>query len=119
MPTTLKIVRGNPGRRALNSDEPSSPLLKRMPPALRFIDDDGRRVWSAEGRRLIRARLLTALDPNEFRRLGLAEDATQGAIPAPPGSPVARGGQIWHWGEASAALRRFYAPAVRFALNGR
>ena len=65
-PTTLKILRGNPGRRRLNSDEPSSPLLKRMPPAPGFLDDEGRRVWSAEGRRFIKAGLLTALDLTMF-----------------------------------------------------
>ena len=65
-PTALKILRGNPGRRRLNSDEPSSPLLKRMPPAPGFLDDEGRRVWSAEGRRFIKAGLLTALDLTMF-----------------------------------------------------
>ena len=61
-PTTLKIMRGNPGRRPLNLDEPWSPLLKRMPPAPGFLDDEGKRVWSAEGRRLIK----TALDLTMF-----------------------------------------------------
>jgi P27 family predicted phage terminase small subunit len=65
-PTTLKIMRGNPGRRPLNLDEPWSPLLKRMPPAPGFLDDEGKRVWSAEGRRLIKAGLLTALDLTMF-----------------------------------------------------
>jgi len=64
MPSTLKIVRGS--RRPLNSEEPSSPLLKRMPPAPGFLDDEGKRVWSAEGRRFIRAGLLTALDLTMF-----------------------------------------------------
>jgi P27 family predicted phage terminase small subunit len=65
-PTTLKIMRGNPGRRPLNPDEPSSPLLKRMPPAPGFLDDEGKRVWSTEGRRFIKAGLLTALDLTMF-----------------------------------------------------
>src|SRR5258708_12442971 len=42
---------------------------------------------------------LTAFDPKELRRLGLAEDAPQDAIPAPPVSPVARLGQIWQLGK--------------------
>ena len=66
VPTALKILRGNPGRRRLNSEEPSSPLLKRMPPAPGFLDDEGRRAWSLEGRRLIKAGLLTALDLTMF-----------------------------------------------------
>jgi P27 family predicted phage terminase small subunit len=53
-------------RRPLNSAEPSSALLKRMPPAPGFLDDEGRRVWSAEGRRFIKAGLLTALDLTMF-----------------------------------------------------
>src|SRR3984957_7793214 len=42
---------------------------------------------------------LTAFDPKEIKRLGLAEDAVQDAIPAPPASPVARLGQIWQLGK--------------------
>jgi DNA modification methylase len=42
---------------------------------------------------------LTAFDPKEIKRLGLAEDAVQDAIPAPPASPVARSGQIWQLGK--------------------
>ena len=62
----LKILRGNPGRRPLNAEEPWSPLLKRMPPAPGFLDDEGKRVWSSEGRRFIKAGLLTALDLTMF-----------------------------------------------------
>lgn len=48
MPSTLKILHGS--RSPLNSEEPSSPLLKRMPPAPTFLDDGGKRAWSTEGR---------------------------------------------------------------------
>ena len=64
MPSVVSIARGS--RRRLNADEPSSPLLKRMPPAPGFLDDEGRRAWSAEGRRFIKAGLLTALDLTMF-----------------------------------------------------
>jgi P27 family predicted phage terminase small subunit len=37
-----------------------------MPPAPGFLDDEGKRVWSAEGRRFIKAGLLTALDLTMF-----------------------------------------------------
>ncbi len=43
-----------------------SAALKRMPPAPEFLDDEGKRAWSAEGRRLIKAGLLTALDLTMF-----------------------------------------------------
>ena len=64
MPSAISIVHGS--RRPLNSPEPSSPALKRMPPAPGFLDDEGKRVWSAEGRRFIKAGLLTALDLSMF-----------------------------------------------------
>jgi P27 family predicted phage terminase small subunit len=63
-PSTLRILHGS--RKPLNSEEPSSPLLKRMPQAPEFLDDEGKRAWSAEGRRLIKAGLLTALDLTMF-----------------------------------------------------
>jgi P27 family predicted phage terminase small subunit len=53
-------------RRPLNANEPSCPLLKRMPPAPGFLDDEGQRVWSVEGHRFIKAGLLTALDLTMF-----------------------------------------------------
>jgi P27 family predicted phage terminase small subunit len=63
-PSTLRILHGS--KKPFNSQEPSSPLLKRMPPAPQFLDDEGKRAWSAEGRRLIKAGLLTALDLTMF-----------------------------------------------------
>ena len=62
---------------------------------------------------------LTAFDPKEIIRLGLAEDATQDAIPAPPASPVARFGPDLATGQASAHVWRFYAPGIRFTIDGR
>jgi len=63
-PGVLKIARNS--RRPLNPDIPSSPLLKRMPAAPGFLDDEGKRAWKAEGRRFIKAGLLTALDLTMF-----------------------------------------------------
>ena len=62
---------------------------------------------------------LTAFDPKEIKRLGLAEDAVQDAIPAPPASPVARLGQIWQLGKHRLHVWRFYAPGIRFTFDGR
>jgi hypothetical protein len=132
-PTTLKIVRGNPGRRPLNTDKPTSKLLKRMPPtpgwrrvnlacsevpmhiapdltaaqcrAYRIADNPGEEVrW---GDKLLKPEVigvselaeLTALDPKEMKRLGLAENAARDAVPSPPARPVARFGQIWQLGK--------------------
>ncbi len=65
-PSALKIVRGNPGRRPLNPDEPQSRLLKRMPHAPGFLDEEGKSAWYREGHRMIKAGLLTALDLSMF-----------------------------------------------------
>jgi len=40
---------------------------------------------------------LTAFDTKELKRLGLAEDASQDAIPAPPADPVAAWGNSGNW----------------------
>jgi P27 family predicted phage terminase small subunit len=61
-PTYLKLLKGNPGKRALNKHEPQPALLDKPPeppPFLRgYAADEWRRV-SAE---MFRLRLLTALD---------------------------------------------------------
>ena len=41
---------------------------------------------------------LTALDPKDLQRLGLAKDPAQDPVPAPPANPVARLGEIWQLG---------------------
>ena len=50
---------------------------------------------------------------------GLRREAEQDAIPALPVTPVARFGQMWRLGQASAGLRRFYASRRRSTLDGR
>jgi hypothetical protein len=42
---------------------------------------------------------LTAFDPGELKRFGLAPEAPQDAIPALPVTPVARPGQLWQLGK--------------------
>lgn len=61
-PPTLAIVRGKPGRRPLNTDEPSSRALKKIPPAPDFLSEEGKKAWRKKGRQLIAANLLTELD---------------------------------------------------------
>lgn len=45
-PTALKVLRGNPGKRPINRDEPTPPPLDRRVPAdLGDDDDEARREW--------------------------------------------------------------------------
>lgn len=66
MPSALKAARGNPGRRALNSEEPARRPLKRMPLAPGFLDRAGKRAWSYYGRLFITDGILTARDVPMF-----------------------------------------------------
>lgn len=61
IPTSIKIIQGNPGRRPLNANEPSQVVLARVPSAPALLNDTGAAKWRDKGRQLIRARLLTEL----------------------------------------------------------
>ena len=66
IPTSQKILEGNPGKRPLNFDEPESRALQKMPPAPRWLNDDAKDAWRIEGKRFIRAGVLTELDLTAF-----------------------------------------------------
>jgi len=59
-PTTLKILRGNPGKRPLNESEPKPDIV--MPPCPDFIRDEAREHWSEVGPILLSLGVLTVLD---------------------------------------------------------
>jgi P27 family predicted phage terminase small subunit len=61
VPTSIKILQGNPGRRRLNANEPAQMVLSRVPPAPALLNETGVAKWRDKGRQLIRARLLTEL----------------------------------------------------------
>jgi phage terminase small subunit len=45
VPTALKVLRGNPGKRPINRDEPAPPPLDRRVPADLGDDDEAKREW--------------------------------------------------------------------------
>ena len=60
-PTNLKVISGNPGKRPLNENEPSAPLLK-MPRAPTHLSKTGQAEWRRTGKLLWQLGVLTALD---------------------------------------------------------
>lgn len=59
-PTHLKLVKGNPGKRRLNTAEPKPEgLLPEPPPEL---SADARKEWDTVSKRLLAAGIITAID---------------------------------------------------------
>lgn len=61
VPTSIKILQGNPGRRQLNGNEPAQTVLSRVPSPPELLNQIGAAKWRDKGRQLIRARLLSEL----------------------------------------------------------
>jgi P27 family predicted phage terminase small subunit len=59
-PTALKLVKGNPGKRALNKREPRVKLSQ--PSAPSFLNDDAKAEWSRVAGTLFDVGLMTELD---------------------------------------------------------
>lgn len=59
-PTALKLVRGNPGKRALNKREPKPELAQPSPPP--FLNDDAKVEWGRVIGPLFNVGLMTELD---------------------------------------------------------
>lgn len=60
VPTALKKLRGNPGKRAYNEDEPTPPVLITRPPD--WLDDAARDAWLELSPMLASMRVLTEAD---------------------------------------------------------
>lgn len=64
-PTALKLVQGNPGKRALNKQEPDPTYLQDLtPPA--WMPDGAKAVWAEMAPAASRAKLLTEVDVDAF-----------------------------------------------------
>ena len=68
VPTALKVLRGNPGKRALSQDEPEPPPLAddATPPTL---SDEARLEWAELAPALSAVGLLTSLDAKALAQL--------------------------------------------------
>ena len=64
LPTALKVLRGNPGKRPLPKDEPRP--QPKLPPPPAELSDEAKREWRRTGRRLRAAGLITELDTAAF-----------------------------------------------------
>lgn len=68
-PTALKVLRGNPGKRRLNADEPAPPPASLEPPAWLRGDPIALRIWREEAPRLQVLGLLGTIDRLLFAAL--------------------------------------------------
>ena len=62
VPTKLKIMRGNPGGRPLNTAEPSPPVSPDAPPPPEFLSPEAKAEWEHNVDLLRRAGLLSDMD---------------------------------------------------------
>lgn len=63
-PTALRVLRGNPGKRPLNSREPKP--RNGLPPPPAHLDDEAKREWRRMGKELVNLGILTVVDKAAF-----------------------------------------------------
>lgn len=66
IPTHLKLLRGNPGRRPLNRNEPQPAIPAEVPEPPPFLSDYAQAHWREKAPELHRLGLLTVLDLPAF-----------------------------------------------------
>jgi P27 family predicted phage terminase small subunit len=62
VPTKLKILRGNPGKRPINQLEPKLHEITKPPAAPAFLGDTARGEWRRRAREFVEIRMLTSAD---------------------------------------------------------
>lgn len=62
LPTSVKLLRGNPGKRALNHSEPQP--RRSLPRAPRWLDNDAKMEWRRTSKLLHEMGVLTQIDRN-------------------------------------------------------
>lgn len=66
-PTALKLIQGNPGKRALSKSEPEPDYLNDLTPPI-WLSLEGKRVWGREAPLQRQSRMLTVIDATAFGR---------------------------------------------------
>lgn len=65
-PTNLKLVEGNPGKRALTKDEPEPEQVTRVPAPPKRLSTGAKAVWREEAPALVKMKLLSVADLRTF-----------------------------------------------------
>jgi len=96
-PTSLKLLQGNAGKRAINADEPQGNELKAVPQPPDWLADYAKEAWRKLAPWLVGAKILTASDLHNleafcsaYNRWRLAEEdiATRGIVVAGMNSDI-------------------------------
>lgn len=121
VPTTLKILRGNPGHRPLNPNEPRPE--RKAPTAPRALDKIARAEWRRMSTVLLRMGLLTEIDRAAFAGYCVSWSQWVQAIEkvqqlgqiikAPSGFPI----QNPYLAVANRALKNMHAMLIEFGLS--
>lgn len=61
-PTALKVLQGNPGKRALNKNAPTPDALAEVPESPEWFGDIAAHIWCQVAPWLVESRILTATD---------------------------------------------------------
>lgn len=64
-PTRLKLIQGNPGRRALDLADGVNPEVA-IPTPPKYLGDAARKIWRRDGRELAAVGLISRLDTEQF-----------------------------------------------------
>lgn len=110
LPTALKVLRGNPGKRALNAAEPK-PATK-IPPCPKHLQGEARAEWRRMSRELHRLGLLTVID-----RAALAVYCQLWARWVKAETTVARLGEVVKAPESDYPMQNPYLSIANVALK--
>lgn len=71
-PTALKLIQGNPGKRALNKNAPAPDALSEVPPAPIWLDERAAAMWEHVAPWLVESRILTDTDLHNLEIFAVA-----------------------------------------------
>ncbi len=79
-PTKQKILEGNPGHRALPTDEPEPALVSEVPPAPSWLSARAAIAWKTVAKELHKAEMLAALDLAILELFAVSYDQWRSAL---------------------------------------